>query len=851
VRGGNDRAVSLPFKRVLIPLFLLIALLAGLTAFSVVSRATSLKAARERVDHTHKVIIQAGQVYQAVQGAQAGQVAFLATGNPAYRDQYRLAMAALPSQLAELRGMTGDNPNQRRNLADLDAAVRERLDTMAASLRAKAAGDDVTALAPLREGQVQAQMARITLIYRQVVAEETRLLSLREVAAANGERLNLIVTILLSLVSLAGLGLGVLVLGRSNAILGQALAAQQAAQASQRDSEALYRAVFTNAADFIFVIGVHEDGGFSLQDLNPAAEAATGFNAARLRGKRVEALAPPAVAERLNAYYRRVAEAGGPVLASDTLTLPIGKRDWESVLVPVRGESGRIERIVGSSRDVTERKLSEEQARRSQRMEAVGQLTGGVAHDFNNLLQVIQANLELLAPSITDPKARARLESALHGADRAASLTRQLLAFARRQPLEPVPLNLGRMLSDLAELLRRTLGEAVEVETVVAAGLWDTLADPAQVESAILNLALNARDAMPGGGRLTLELSNSVLDEAYVRGAQDIQPGQYVLLAVSDTGEGMDPEVLGRVFEPFFTTKPDGKGTGLGLSMVYGFVKQSNGHVQVYSEPGQGTTVRIYLPRTRQAVVRAVAQPTSNAARGEVVLVVEDEAGVRQAACAILNELGYRTLDADGPIAALGLLGGEEPVDLLFTDVVMPGDMKTPDFVRRARQLRPGLAVLYASGYTENAIIHHGRLDEGVLLLSKPYGREDLARKAALALRRVRPAVLVVEDEALVREATVQMIADLGFEPLSAPDGPSAIEILRSDVRVDVLFTDLGLPGMRGDALATQARALRPDLRVVIASGYSGDLSEVDGAKRLDKPYDRAALAAALQKPES
>ncbi len=729
----------MPFKRVLVLLFLMIALLAGLTGFSVVTHSASLRQARERVDHTHRVIIQAGLVYQTVQEAQSGQVAFLATGNTVYRDQYSLAAAALPGQIDRLRQMTGDNANQRQNLAVLEEAVGARLNTMADSGRAKAGGGDARALTPLREGLVRVQMARITLAYRQVVAEENRLLALRETVASGAERLNLTITILLSLISLVGLGLGVFILGRSNTSLGQALAAQEAAKAGQRDSEALYRAVFANTADFIFVIGVHEDGGFSLQDLNPAAEAATGLNAARLRGRRVEALAPPAVAERLNAYYRRVAEAGGPVSASDELTLPVGKRDWESVLVPVRGESGRVERIVGSARDVTERKRTEEQARRSQRMEAVGQLTGGVAHDFNNLLQVIQANLELLSVGITDPKARTRLENALRGADRAASLTRQLLAFARRQPLEPVPMNLGRMLGDLADLLRRTLGEAVDVETVVAADLWDTLADPAQVESAILNLALNARDAMPGGGRLTLELSNTVLDDAYVSGVQDVQAGQYVLLAVSDTGEGMSATVLGRVFEPFFTTKPDGKGTGLGLSMVYGFVRQSNGHVQIYSEPGQGTTVKIYLPRTRQAPARPMPLSISDAvAGGEVVLVVEDEADVRQATCALLTELGYHTLEAEGPIAALTILQGEQPVDLLFTDVVMPGDMKTPEFVRQARALRPEIAVLYASGYTENAIIHHGRLDEGVLLLSKPYGREDLARKAAQALSKVQ-----------------------------------------------------------------------------------------------------------------
>jgi PAS domain S-box-containing protein len=731
----------LPFKRVLLPLLLLIGLLAALTAFSAANHLTAIRQNRERVDHTHQVIDAAGRVYQTLQSAQLSQSAFLLTRDDRYLEPYFAARRDLPGELAKLKTLTADNPVQVRIVADFEEVGRARLAAIEQTIADTRAGREAAALAPLKSGQTLARRIRIARLYEQMVAEENRLLTRREAKAEADEQRTFLILMLLSGLGLAGLTVGLIMLARSNRDLSRSIAARDEARAGQRESEALYRAVFSHTADFIFVIGVAEDGGFLIEDLNAAAEAATGLKASRLRGRRVDDIAPPATAARFNAYYRRVAEAGGPVAASDTLALPGGKRDWESVLVPVRGDSGRVERIVGSARDVTERKLAEEQARRSQRMEAVGQLTGGVAHDFNNLLQVIQANLELLAPAVTDPKPRARLDNALRGADRAASLTRQLLAFARRQPLEPAPINLGRMLGDMAELLRRTLGEAIEVETVVSAGLWDTLADPAQVESAVLNLALNARDAMPAGGRLTLELSNAVLDEAYVRGVQDIQPGQYVLLAVSDTGEGMGPEVLGRVFEPFFTTKPDGKGTGLGLSMVYGFVRQSNGHIQIYSEPGQGTTVKIYLPRTRQAPVRPMPATVSEAAGGEVVLVVEDEADVRQATCALLAELGYRCLEADGPIAALTILGGEEPVDLLFTDVVMPGDMKTPDFVRRARELRPDLAVLYASGYTENAIIHHGRLDEGVLLLSKPYGREDLARKAAQALSRAQKPV--------------------------------------------------------------------------------------------------------------
>jgi CheY-like chemotaxis protein len=289
----------------------------------------------------------------------------------------------------------------------------------------------------------------------------------------------------------------------------------------------------------------------------------------------------------------------------------------------------------------------------------------------------------------------------------------------------------------MADLLRRTLGEAIEVETVVAGGLWNTIADPAQVESALLNLALNARDAMPSGGRLTIEITNAVLDEAYARSAGvEVAPGQYVLLAVSDTGEGMSGATKARVFEPFFTTKAEGKGTGLGLSMVYGFVKQSNGHIQIYSELGLGTTVKIYLPRSRQAETAAVAEPAEDRVGPEsrTILVVEDDAAVRAATVATLEELGYGALEAADAQSALDLVEGGARFDLVFSDVVMPGPLRTRDFAQRMRVLRPAAPILFTSGYTDNAIIHQGRLDEGVNLISKPYAKAELAQRLSQLL---------------------------------------------------------------------------------------------------------------------
>jgi signal transduction histidine kinase len=382
---------------------------------------------------------------------------------------------------------------------------------------------------------------------------------------------------------------------------------------------------------------------------------------------------------------------------------------------------------------------SEATLRQSQKMEAIGQLTGGVAHDFNNLLQVISGNLQLLGRDIAgNDKAERRVNNASVAVNRGAKLASQLLAFGRRQALEPKVINIGRLVTGMDEMLRRTLGEAVEIETVVSGGLWNTLIDPGQVENALLNLAINARDAMRDTGKLTIEVGNAHLDDAYACKHEEVKPGQYVVLAVTDTGTGMSPEVLARVFEPFFSTKPEGRGTGLGLSMVYGFVKQSNGHVKIYSEVGQGTTIKLYLPRADQREdVIAVVDDAEIVGGQEIVLIAEDDDGVRAVAVDLLTELGYRVLTANDAASALTIVESGVAIDLLFTDVVMPGSLKSPELARRAKQLLPDLTVLFTSGYTENAIVHGGRLDAGVELLPKPYTREALAHKIRRVLEKV------------------------------------------------------------------------------------------------------------------
>lgn len=380
----------------------------------------------------------------------------------------------------------------------------------------------------------------------------------------------------------------------------------------------------------------------------------------------------------------------------------------------------------------------------AQKMESVGQLTGGVAHDFNNLLQVVSSNLQLLARMYSEnPRAEKHVVSALAAVNKGAKLTSQLLAFARRQPLAPKVVNVGRFINGMDDLLRRTLGEAIEVETIVSGGLWNSLVDPSQVENALLNLAINARDAMNGVGKLTIEAGNASLDDAYCRAHSEVTSGQYVVLAVTDTGSGMPPEVLAKVFDPFFTTKPEGKGTGLGLSMVYGFVKQSGGHVKVYSELGHGTTVKIYLPRVAQAeeVVAAPVSVHELAGGQETILVAEDDSDVRSTTAELLETLGYRVLQAKDAASALAIVESGMKIDLLFTDVVMPGSMRTPELARKAKAFLPGLVVLFTSGYTQNAIVHGGRLDPGVELIGKPYTHESIATKLRQLLdKRPQPA---------------------------------------------------------------------------------------------------------------
>ncbi len=528
---------------------------------------------------------------------------------------------------------------------------------------------------------------------------------------------------------------------------------------------------------------------------------------------------------------------------------------------------------------MAERDRLEAQLVQSQKMEAVGQLTGGVAHDFNNLLQVIGSNLQLLQKELSsnDPK-RKFADNALTGVSRGTKLTAQLLAFSRQQPLEPKPKNVGQLLRGMDDMLRRTLGEAIEIETVIAGGLWNCLVDPSQLENVILNLAINARDAMAHRGKLTFEAGNASLDDAYAEVHPQVVPGQYVMLAITDTGSGIAPEIIEKVFDPFFTTKATGAGTGLGLSMVYGFIKQSGGHVKIYSEEGHGTTVRVYLPKTRNEEETLLPQSATETPKGhgEIVLVVEDDHAVRETVVDLLRDLGYSVLTAENADNALVIVSSGVQIDLLFTDVVMPGTLRSPELARKAKEKLPEIGVLFTSGYTQNAIVHAGRLDEGVNLLSKPYTQECLAQKIAEILKRrsvgteqdrpqelsgnelnssdrsaVGMRVLLVEDDVLIRMATADILADLGHEVVEAGTIAQALDLL-GDKTLQVLITDLGLPDGHGMDLVRSVSENQPKMAVVIASGADlGDHVEGSELSRkiigLVKPYDQRSLEIALE----
>jgi PAS domain S-box-containing protein len=509
---------------------------------------------------------------------------------------------------------------------------------------------------------------------------------------------------------------------------------RRAAEDELRRSEERFRLLVQSVTDYAIYM-LDPEGRVS--SWNAGAERFKGY------------LADEIIGEHFSKFYSEEdREAGVPFKALETARTEgrfeaegwrirkDGSRFWATVIIdPIRNDSGDLIGFAKVTRDLSEKRAIEEQLRQSQKMEAVGQLTGGLAHDFNNLLTGISGSLEMMHMRFAQGRTGEldRYFMAAQGAvKRAAALTHRLLAFSRRQTLDPKPTNVNRLLTGLEELIRRTMGPVVNVEVVGASGLWPTLIDPNQLENAVLNLCINARDAMPDGGKLTIETASKWLDERAAR-QQDLPVGQYVSVCVTDTGTGMPPEIVAQIFDPFFTTKPTGEGTGLGLSMIYGFARQSGGQVRVYSEVGQGTTMCLYLPRhDEDAEVEdemTVPAPATPPGAGEVVLVIDDEPTIRMLVAEILADIGYAVIEApDGP-AGLRVLESNARVDLLITDVGLPGGMNGRQVADAARVTRPNLKVLFITGYAENAMMSRGRLEEGMFVVTKPFQMEVLATK--------------------------------------------------------------------------------------------------------------------------
>jgi PAS domain S-box-containing protein len=490
------------------------------------------------------------------------------------------------------------------------------------------------------------------------------------------------------------------------------------------------RRIFETSQDLILV--TDPQGNFV--QVSPSSMAILGYRPEEMIGHSAVEFIHPGDLESTREEMRQ-ARRGHQICDFETRYV---HKDGRAVTLTWMGTwSEPVKRHFFVGRDQTEKRAAEAQFRQAQKMEAVGQLTGGIAHDFNNILTVITGTIEILAEAVADrPQLAAIAKLIDEAAERGADLTKHLLAFARKQPLQPREVDVNALIVEAAKLLRPTLGEQIEIDSLLADDAWSALVDPSQLTTAILNLALNARDAMPAGGKLALETDNAYLDESYADMHTEVTPGNYVMIAVSDTGSGISAKDMERVFDPFFTTKEIGKGTGLGLSMVYGFVKQSNGHIKIYSEEGHGTTVKVYLPRASGTDLGSVDSPAISQLEGghETILVVEDDELVRKYVVTQIQSLGYTTLAARNAAEALAFVEAGTAFDLLFTDVIMPGGINGRQLADEIRKQQPELKILFTSGYTENAIIHHGRLDSGVLLLAKPYRKSDLAAMIRKAL---------------------------------------------------------------------------------------------------------------------
>jgi len=702
------------------------------------------------VDHTLTVLSMVTDMRLQVRNAESTSRGFALSGDEGFAREFHETIAKISAAFAELKAAVSDNPPQRELLESIEPTLTRRLAISAEIVRLRTARDSEGITALITKGEGRAAMGKIALDLDRFMAVEQRLLAVRsEQSQSSGRWLMSIDLVGVALVLMLG---GLLIRGThlSTRILADSLSATRAAkesleaEAAVRDerlgaAHSVMESTFNSMAEAVLVIDTK--GGVMLS--NPAAQQLLGYREGMNLGDLwlVNNFCQPDGVTQLSAEERpsTIVLSGKPIDRKELVIRPVNGRKPLHVMVsgrPLRDATGGV---TGGSivfHDITEAQETERKLQQAQKLDAIGQLTGGVAHDFNNMLTVITGTMEVVLDDLKDNPAALQTAALVNqAADRCTELIQHLLSFARKQPLRPRNVDINSTIVDIAKLLRPTLGEHVEIDSILEQEVATAHIDASQLANSLVNMAINARDAMPDGGKLLLETRNVVLDEEYANANLDVIPGPYLMLAVSDTGTGMPVAVRDRVFEPFFTTKGEaGKGSGLGLSMVYGFVKQSGGHIKIYSEEGHGTTIRLYLPPAR-LVESVPAPPVAPILNGhETILVVEDDVLVRDFVVAQLRGLGYTTIAAgDGREALSHVLSGAA-FDLLFTDVIMPGGINGRELAEEVTRHRPRTRVLYTSGYTGSAIIHHGRLDQGVLLLSKPYRKSELARMVRIAL---------------------------------------------------------------------------------------------------------------------
>ncbi|WP_315720339.1 MULTISPECIES: CHASE3 domain-containing protein [unclassified Bradyrhizobium] len=688
--------------------------------------------------------------------AEATSRGFALTGTEPFRAEFNAVNAKIPAAVADLQRAVADSPMPAQLLNQTEALISRRLEIASDVIRLRAASDraGLEALGSRAEGP--ATMSAITANLDRFVADQRKLLAQRSATSkATGA--------LLLAIDLCGLALLLIIAGylirrayyddqllRASLVRSEAEAVSLAERAEKqhldlveaheklRHSAEILQSTFNSMAEGVLVIDAADTVVFS----NPAVEHLLGYRhgrklsevRSRLRVYESDGMTPIAAhdlptprALRGESFDRHEVIVHQPD-RDETLRLMISGR-------PLRDSAGGITGAAMVYHDITTAHETERLLQQAQKLDAIGKLTGGVAHDFNNMLTIITGTIETLADEVKDRPAAAATAALIgQAADRCTELIRHLLAFARKQPLHPRDSDVNSTILDIAKLLRPTLGEQIEINSILEEETLIAHIDSAQLANSLVNMAINARDAMPNGGKLLLESRRVELDEAYAAANAGVTPGSYVMVAVSDTGTGMSPEVRDRAFEPFFTTKGAGKGSGLGLSMVYGFVKQSGGHIKIYSEEGRGTTIRLYIPVPKgQPAIPAPPEPPPP--RGEeTIFIVEDDPLVQDFVVSQLQSLGYKTITASTGVEALAKIDAGQPFDLLFTDVIMPGGVNGKELAEEALRQRPGTKVLYTSGYTDNAMVEHGRIDQAALLLTKPYRKSELAQMVRRAL---------------------------------------------------------------------------------------------------------------------